>query len=234
MKRLFTLAALLLAQSALAGPVADFETAYRAAYADYRQALFATNAGDAAASAAARSALSDRWTALRDRWEAAPPPHFEDDPGFTDTLAQVAWLINRSSGLIAEGNLHAAHETLEAIRDELSALHTRNRIETFSDRMNAYHAEMEHVLATDLSTLDAAAVAGLRERAALLDYLARDILSEPPPEGRNNPAYDALTVPFAASAAAFLAAARAGDPAAIRAAVKGLRKPYAMLFVKFG
>ncbi|MDQ2090620.1 hypothetical protein [Marimonas arenosa] len=220
--------------AATAGPVADFETAYRDAYATYRKALFLTNSGDTAGSAEAAHALSDKWTALRDSWEAAPPPHYEDDPGWRDTLVQVAWLINRSSGQIVEGDLNGAHETLEGVREELAALHDRNGIESFSDRMNAYHAEMEHVLMTDLSTLDAAAIDALQERAALLHYLARDLLAAPPPEGRDNPDFDALAKTFEASVAAFLAAARAGDAEAIRKAAAGLKKPYARLFVKFG
>lgn len=228
------LAALFSPLPVAAGPVSEFEAAYRDAYATYRAALFKTNSGDAAGSAMVGNALSEKWTALLDTWEAAPPPHYEDDPGFSDTLEQVAWLISKSSGEIVEGDLHGAHETLEGVREELAALHARNNIETFSDRMNAYHAEMEHVLMTDLSTLDAAAIDMLQERAAILDYLARDLLSSPPPGGRDSPEYTALEAAFEASVAQLLAATRAGDPAAIREAVKGLKKPYAMLFVKFG
>ncbi|MEZ5716097.1 MAG: hypothetical protein R3D85_13565 [Paracoccaceae bacterium] len=231
---LAALAFLALTLPARAGPVADFNAAYDAAWASYRQALFATNAGDTAASARARNALSDQWRALIDAWESTPPPHYADDPGFADTLEQVAWLINKSSGQIVEGDLHGAHETLEGIRDELAALHERNRIETFSDRMNAYHSMMEQVLRTDLSALDAAAIDRVQEDAALLAFLARDLLSSPPPAYWDNPDFDPLSQAFQASVAAFQDAARSGDPQAIRAAAAGLKKPYAKLFLKFG
>lgn len=235
MKRsLAALAVLALTLPAQAGPIADFDTAYDAAWANYRQALFATNSGDAAASAAARTALSDQWSALIEAWEATPPPQYADDPGFADTLEQVAWLINKSSGQIVEGDLHGAHVTLEGIRAELAALHERNHIETFSDRMNAYHGVMEQVLASDLTTLDAAGIDRVQEQAALLAFLAKDLLSAPPPAYWDNPEFGALSEAFQASVTAFQDAARSGDPRAIRAAAKGLKKPYAKLFLTFG
>lgn len=225
------LAALLWPAAALSGPVRDFEQAYADMYASYRAALFMTNTGDAAASEKSHAALRMKWDSLGHDWAQTPPPHYADDPAWGLTLLGVAGLIDASGEQIAAGQLPQAHETLEGIRDALGDLHARNDIETFSDRMNAYHAEMEHVLAMDLAMIDRAAMV---ERAAVLDYLARDLLAAPPHGADGDPAFAEASAPFAASVAAFLAAARSGDPAAIRAAVAGLRKPYAKLFLKFG
>ncbi|WP_137701204.1 hypothetical protein [Marimonas lutisalis] len=221
------------ANPANAGPVADFEAQYRDAYASYRAALFTTNSGDAAAAEKATNSFSEKWQALIDAW-GNPPPHLENDDEYATTMLAVTAILVFARAQIGQGDLPGAHETLEGVRDLLSDLHARNAIETFSDRMNAYHAEMEHVLASDLSALDDAGIATLRERAAVLDYLARDLVGTPPPGAAGTPEYEALIKAFTTSVQELLTATRAGDAAAIKAAIGGLKKPYARLFLKFG
>lgn len=227
-------AAMMSGTALLAGPVADYEGSYRAMYADYRAALFATNAGKQPDADRALAALEGKWDALAGTYGDAPPPHFADDPFWADTLAAVDGLIATAAAQVAAGDLPAAHETLEGVRDSFGALHRRNGIETFSDRMNAYHAEMEHVLATDLTEIDDLTRRTLHERAAVMAWLAADLLAHPPAEGVGNAAFTERAVPFAISVGAFLVAARGTDDAALREAVAGLRAPYARLFLDFG
>ena len=75
--------------SANAGPVSDFETAMRGAYADYRGALFQTNANQPEAAAKAVDAFKQKWAALAAANTVAPP-HYADDPDYAATLAKVA------------------------------------------------------------------------------------------------------------------------------------------------
>lgn len=223
------------AGAARAGDVADFESEFRAIYAEYRQALFRTNAGAQEASASAAAAFAESWAGLVDAWRDRPPPHYDDDTGWRATLDSVSARIESAQGRIAAGDLPAAHAKLEGVRKDIGELHDRNGIETFSDRMNAYHAEMERVLDMDLTAIDAATGQALLERAAVLAYLAGDVLRRPPPEAdRDADAYDALSEAFEASVAAFLEACRAGDPEAIREAAAGLKVPYSRFFLKFG
>ena len=100
--------------------------------------------------------------------------------------------------------------------------------------MNAYHAEMEVILGIDLSAMDAAAKQVLLEHAAVLAYLAEDVLSAPPPAAPGNPEYAPLADAVQNSVDQFLAAARSGDEAALRSAIGGLKVPYSKLFLKFG
>ena len=51
-------------QPSFAGPVAEFESALRTAYADYRAALFHTNSKNAEASVKAIAAFDEKWSAL--------------------------------------------------------------------------------------------------------------------------------------------------------------------------
>jgi hypothetical protein len=219
---------------AFAGPVTDFESAYGEMYAGYRSALFATNSGSAEKSAAALQGLEQKWTALTATYGDAPPPQYEADPKWGETIASVTGSITKAREAVARGQLPESHETLEHVREAFGALHARNGIETFSDRMNAYHAEMEQTLGLDLTVLDAPAKQTLLEHAAVLAYLAQNVLSAPPANAEGNADYASLSAAMQASVDQLVAAARAGDDAAIKAAVGGLKVPYSKFFLKFG
>lgn len=223
---------LFLTTPVIAGPIGDFHAVYRDMYARYRVALFQTNTGNAETSAQAMQGFAAAWTQFAASYATTPPPHLAEDAGWDTTMQDVAKALGAAQAEVLAGSLPEAHETLEHIRDVLGDMHARNSIESFSDRMNAYHAEMEHLLALDLSQPDIVGIA--REKAAVLDYLARDLLAAPPADAAGNADYDTLAAAFAASVWAFLDATRNGDPAAIKQAVSGLKKPYAKLFVKFG
>jgi len=237
MKRLLlgtAVLALASAVAATAGPVADFQNAYRQMYGAYRAALFKTNAGDAEGSAAAMGKFAAQFEAIAAQYGDAPPPQYEDDPLWGETMAEAGTLAATAQAQIAAGALAEAHETLEGVRETFAALHVRNGVLTFSDRMNAYHAEMEHLLGMDLSSLDEAKMSEVHERAAVLAYLADEVLAAPPAEATGNEEYSKLAAGFEASVKALLDAARSGDPEAVRKAVAQVKKPYSMLFVKFG
>lgn len=226
-------AAILLGTAAVAGPVRDFENDMRAAYADYRGALFFTNSNKPEEAARAIDGFEQRWDALA-RDYAAAPPQYADDPHYAATLASVSDIVGVAAGELADGKLAESHETLEAIRDEIGALHERNGVVTFSDRMNAYHAEMEHVLGKDYGGFDADGLGALREDAAVLGYLASDVADHPPADAAEDPGFIAMLEVFELSVLALQDAARSGDSAAAKKAVGGLKKPYSMLFLKFG
>ena len=227
------LAAGVLAFPAFAGPVADAEAALRQAYGSYRAALFLSNQNKGPETAQALMKFDAAWDGLSASWQAAPPPQYADDAGLSVTFGAVNSLVEMASAQVESGDLAAAHATLEEVRDEIGALHTRNGLIGFSDRMNAYHAAMEEVLATDYAALGDAAPAHLMADATLLDYLAAQIVAHPAPEA-DDPAYVQLVAGFGASVAAFKEAADAGDVAAGIAAQGQLKVPYSKLFAKFG
>jgi hypothetical protein len=223
-------AGLVLAGMSLAGPVNDFASAMRAAYADYRSALFLTNANKGEQAIAAIDGFAAKWSALTDDSGEAPP-HYSDDAEFRQTLEAVAETAAKARIEVEGGKLAEAHETLEGIREEIAELHERNNIIGFSDRMNAYHAMMERVLGTDYTGADG--MAALREDAAVLSYLADDIAAHPAPEA-SDPAYAPLLDAVMTSVTALRAAARAGDAAAAKQAVNALKPAYSKFFLKFG
>ena len=218
--------------SAGAGPVADFETAMRSAYADYRGALFQTNANKPDAAAGAVDAFRQKWAALVAA-NTDSPPQYADDPAFAATLAKVATIADTAAAEVTSGKLPEAHETLEAIRDEIGGLHERSGLVGFSDRMNAYHAKMEEVLGRDYGGFDAAGLGTLREDAAVLAFLAADIEAHPPAEA-SDAAYRPLLDGMMDSVTALAEAAKSADAAAAKGALGNLKVPYSKLFLKFG
>ncbi len=221
----------MMASAAIAGPVTDFEADFRQMYGTYRAALFQTNTGKQESAVKTTGALVAVLGEFGEGWKTSPPPHLADDPLWGETLAQAETLAAKAAQEASAGQAAEAHETLEGIRDLFGDMRLRNGQETFSDRMNAYHTEMEHVLMADLAAADPAL---LREQAAVLSYLAKDIVMNPPAETSGSDEYTKLVSAFSASVEAFLTATRTGDGDAIKVAVEGLKKPYAKLFVKFG
>lgn len=227
------LAGLAVPVAALAGPFQDFEHDLRDAYGQYRVALFQSNQGDAKATTAAIQALSDKWSALEASWGKTPPPQYAEDPDYAKTLAAVGAVIAQASKQVSGGDLGKVHVTLEGLRAEVAGLHDRNGIVSFSDRMNAYHARMEMVLGRDLAAAPDGGLAALGEDAAVLSYLVADIAAHPAPEAAD-PAYAPALEAVTKSVQALQEAVRAGNAAAARKAVGGLKGPYSKLFARFG
>ena len=228
------LAACLASGAAQAGPFAEFESDLRGVYAVYRNALFATNQNKPEESAKTVAALSQGWSKLEAKWAKAAPPQYADDAQFAPTLSEAANEIATASKQIADGQLGVAHLTLEKIRDQLGALRVRNNISTSSDRMNEFHEEMEKTLEHLKGDLTPAALGALRGEAAVLAYLADRIAAAPPPEAKGSTDFDKLIGATKAAVKSLREAVASGDAAGAKRALMGLKKPYAMLFLKFG
>ena len=219
--------------SANAGPVADFETAMRGAYADYRAALFQTNANKPEAAAQAVDAFQQKWAALAAA-NAAAPPQYADDPAYAATLAKVAAIADTRRGRGRRRQAAEAHETLEAIRFEIGGLHERNGIVGFSDRMNAYHAKMEDVLGQGLQRLRRGGPRRARARTP------RCLPTSPPTSRRTrrwkptDPAYATLLDGMTDSVASSPGRGPQRRPGRGQGALGGLKVPYSKLFLKFG
>lgn len=238
MKRFARIAALTTAlavpAAAQAGPVSDFEKDLRDAYSSYRSALAQTNQNDPGKSAGALQQLEERWNGLMKKWAETPPPHFLDDPKFAETMKEIGRIAGKAKDEIAAAGGAAAHDTLEKIRDLVSEMRLRNGLLTYSDRVNEYHEVMEKAVARDWSKLDADAFGELRERAAVLTHLAGELQKTAPTSLSKEADFDALAGGVTQSADALLKAARKGDEAAAREALKALKPAYSKFFVRFG
>lgn len=230
---LSSVAFVMLSTAASAGPVADFERVLRDAYGDYRAALFQTNANNVPATRQTLKAFAEKWAAIAKAYETKPPPQYEDDKKWPSTLANVAALLKEADAEAQQERLAKSHEVLEKIRDEIGDLHQRNGVVGFSDRMNAFHAHMEHVLEGKFDNFSAGGLNELREQVAVLDYLAAELKRNPAPEVQA-PDYGSTLQALVDSIGALQQAARAGDATAAKAAMGKIKPAYARMFLKFG
>lgn len=233
-----TALALALALALLATPAwaADAVTdALQAAYVPYRAALFKTNAKAQADSEQAVADARAQFRALGERYADKPPAPYDRDPEFAATLKKVDQVLAQADAQIKAGNLAQGHETLEDVRDLLGELRRRNGVVVFSDHMNAYHQEMEHVFGGGAATLaKPGGMLSLAGQAAVLDYLAKRLKSEAPAALARDAEFTSLVGAVQASVNVLRAAIERQDEAAVREAIAKIKSPYSRLFIKFG
>jgi hypothetical protein len=236
MRAWMLVAGLTMALASLPVRAADALTdAVQAAYAPYRLALFGTNSKAQAQSEQAMAAARQAWQAVVQRFASQPPAPYERDPQVAKTLNDVAAVFERAAAQVHEQELAEAHETLEQVRGLLAQLRQRNGVVVYSDHMNAYHAEMEHVLKQAPALLESPQGAPLlMERVGALGVLAQRLRSEAPAALAHDPEFEPLLRALEASIAALRRAALAQDMAAAREAVGRLKPAYSRLFLKAG
>jgi len=230
--------AVMLVLALLATPAwaADAVTdAMQAAYVPYRTALFKTNAKAQADSEQAVADARAQFRALGSRFADKPPAPYDRDAEFAATLKKVDQVLAKADTEIKADNLAKGHETLEEVRDLLGELRRRNGVVVFSDHMNAYHEEMEHVFDDGAATLaKPGGMLALAGQAAVLDYLAKRLRSEAPAALVKNAEFTSLVDAVQASVNALRAAIARQDEAAVREAIGKIKSPYSRLFIKFG
>lgn len=222
----------LLASAAEAGPFADFERALAGAYGPYKAALFQTNQKDREGTDKSLAAFEAQWAQLMKTYRTAPPPQYADDAGWAATVGAIDTLIASAKAETAKGDLVKAHDVLEGVREKLGDLRARNGVVIFSDRVDAYHEHMEHVLNGKYSGADGTVT--LREDAAVLVHLAAQLERNAPAAMKGEAAFKDGLAAMVGAAKALQAAARGGDAEAIGKAMKALKPAYAKFFVRFG
>ena len=237
MRRIHALTAALLscalASTALAAdPLTD---AVQAAYAPYRAALYLTNGKDQAEAAAAMNKARQAWADVATRFASAAPAPYQGDAQLPTTLAQVATVYDKAATQVQAGQLAPAHDTLEQVRDLLAGLRQRNGVVVFSDHMNAYHEEMEHVVVDGPQQLaDAAGAMPLLARVGALDYLARRLRTQASEALLRDAEFTTLLAKVEESVATLKQALIKQDLPAAREAIGKIKQPYSRLFRKYG
>jgi len=206
------------------------------AYSAYRVALFQTNKKNGDKSAQAVQTFLREWQEIQQNYGPQPPEIFSTDPQWEQTLATIEVIASQSATQIGENHVSEAHQTLEAIRDELSDLRKRNSVIVFSDHINNYHQVMESLLERDLrpAALDSQALSRIRGQLAVLTYLAGSIKKNAPASLVDNKQFRQLQEGLFTSLASLAQALDEGNPEKISKAVKMLKPAYAKLFLNFG
>jgi len=214
----------------------QFNTETEQAYAAYRKALFQTNMKDAEKSGKANQMFLKQWEQIQQKYSDQPPETFSTDPQWKDSLSNIENIAVKSDKQIKEGQLAEAHETLEAVRDELSNLRQRNSVIVFSDHINNYHEVMEGLLDGGFTPekIDKAAMIEISGHLAVLNYLAGAIKENAPVKYQDVEKYQKLQNGLFASLEALTQAIQSENPEAISKSIKMLKPAYAKLFVNFG
>jgi hypothetical protein len=206
-----------------------------AAYAPYRAALFRTNGKSQEEAAKALDQAQQAWQALRQQIGNKALAPYDRDAKFDDTLAQVSAVYERATVEVRANQLGAAHETLEGVRDLLAELRHRNNVAVFSDAMNAYHAQMEHMFqpGDPAMTTDAAWMEWMAQ-VGVLEHLAGALRSDAPAPLRGDADFEAHLQAVQTAVAALRSATLARDKSAVREALAKLKPSYSRIFLKYG
>ena len=215
-----------------ADPLTD---AMEKAYVPYRTALFQTNSKAQAESAQAITLAQRLWQDIRSYQLSKPPHPYQQDNQLMATAERIAKVYDKAAQEAAAGKLPEAHETLEEARDLMADIRQRNGVVVFSDHMNAYHSEMEHVLNDGPKWLgESNGMFELTSRSGVLEYLSQRLETQAPASLRSNTEFKQLLQAVHKSVEGLRAAVRSSDKAAIQKAISGLKGPYSKLFKQFG
>lgn len=226
---------LLVFSAGIAGAADPVTEAMQKAYGPYRVALFKTNNDAQEESRQAVIQAQQGWKQIADKFGAKPPVPYDRDAAFSDSLAEVSRVYAKALDEIGRNQLTQAHETLEEARDVMAEMRRRNHVVVFSDHMNAYHAEMEHIVSQGEKLLaQPNGMLLLTARAGVLEYLASRLQSEAPADYLNNEEFKGLLTSVNASVAEFKTALLAQDATKVKEAIGKIKKPYSRLFIKFG
>lgn len=209
--------------------------AMQAAYGPYRVALFKTNSNSQAEAQQAMTQAQQAWGKLATQFGSKPPAPYDRDAAFGTSLADVSKVYAKAAEQVLANQLTTAHETLEAARDIMAQLRRRNQVIVYSDHMNAYHSEMEHVLNDGSKTL--ALPNGMQQLTAqvgALAYLSKKLGTEAPASYSSNAEFVELLKAVDKSVADLQSALLAQNASAVKEAIEKIKTPYSKLFLKFG
>lgn len=209
--------------------------AIQSAYGPYRAALFTTNQKSVPDAQAALGQATAAWSALTSRFKSSVPAPYDRDKAFADSLQRVQAVYAKAEQQVQAGQLAQAHETLEEARELIADLRRRNGVVVFSDHMNAYHEQMEHVLNEGTKPLaQPGAWLLLAGQAGVLDYLAQRLRTQAPAALLSQPEFGSALDAVLGSSKSLNQAVLRQDEAQFREALAKLKSPYSKLFLKFG
>ncbi|MDE2417296.1 MAG: hypothetical protein KGN32_05770 [Burkholderiales bacterium] len=215
-----------------ADPVTD---AMQQAYGPYRVALFRTNSGSVAESQQAIAQAQATWSQIVSQFGSKPAAPYDRDTKFVASLSEVTAVYAKAADEVSKNQLSNAHETLERARDVMAEMRQRNNVIVFSDHMNAYHAQMEHVLIEGVKLMDQPqGLLQLLAQVGALEYLASQMGTQAPASLTSNPEFMGSLKAVQQSVADLKAALLAQDAAATKAAIGKIKGPYSKMFLKFG
>lgn len=230
--------------SEAAGPVVlttvppDLMQAFVGLDRDYIPALVSTQRGERQVAVAAMDRLQETWDRFSEEWA-----EHDGSDLWGSTMEQVENHILQADALvdIEDGDLMDAHTALEEVRILLWDLRVDMNVEYYLDRLTAFHEVMEEIeraaRADDPAAMD---LERIRELEIQATAQWQDVVDNPPdphlfalsPEGLEAKIGMAAAVTEALER--LTAALEGEDRAAIQRAARGIKPPFAELYMSFG
>ena len=214
-----------------------FLTAQADAYAHYREAVFYTRTGNTAVAGLALDEFVVKWAALAAKYADSPPAEYAGDASWKDTLQEIMKRAETGLDALDADDPEAARDAIDPIRAMLGDLRRRNNVTAYSDHVDALGMAMD-VLARyrkevrDLG--DAAAVAMVREQAAIVEALFEKCRDQAAREVATDPEFKRLVDGAAESMGKLLESLETGDLLLYRIGIGELRSYERIMFLRFG
>jgi hypothetical protein len=220
-----------------AGDLANFHNQLDEAYAPYRMSLSLTNKKDKQEAALkAMNGFFKKWSALSDKYLQNPPAPYNESPLWSETITRSTEIMKKGIQEVKSGNLKKGHETIEAIRDMLGKLRNSVSIRVFSDYINTYHTEMEHLVTVKYSkqNLNSDNIIKIREKVAILRFLMNEIKAAAPEKYSQNAEFQKSLGGNVKLLKMLHESLQKADKNKVLAILPKVKPAYGKLFVKFG
>jgi hypothetical protein len=165
---------LLVATSARAGDLADFNAALETAAGHNRVAIGYLRTGNADLAGLELDRLRDAWGRIAERFAGKRPDAFDGNPLYGNVMLGVKVRLVGADIMLKSGRLDAAREALNAVRGDLYDLRKASGIVVLADCIRDANQAMDALMvyndrALDLTKPDTAV--GIAGKAAVYDYI---------------------------------------------------------------
>ena len=225
--------------SATSSPI-DVQQVFAAFDQAYIPALALTNQDRQQAAERALERLRQAWSELSEQLD----PALKDDPQWTADQQAVRDAIGAAAHELSANRLAAAHETLEELRGRLGKLRQRHQWTYDLDALNAFHETMEKIakpaLETTADQINQAAhrdLRGLLQTAQQQWSVVEQVEFSRSARNMDDAAYERLQDLVRLQRQALSALETAldtGDAEQILQAARGIKPPFAQLYMSFG
>ena len=124
----------------------DFDSALAAWNAFYKRSLYATQRVYPEAAKRPLGMSHEAWYQVISRYYEGPPAEYAKDPRWRGDLAAITGHLHLAEWLVSAGDMEAAHEALEPVRQIWLEVRERNGVRHFGDELTRFHEAMEPVV----------------------------------------------------------------------------------------
>jgi hypothetical protein len=232
------LIAMAVALPAQAGEIADFDTQFNIAWAQYRDALIQSGSShaDGPATREALNAFHTAWRGLELRWSAHPPPQYGEDAEFAQELAAIAEVAHHAARQTHVDEIEQAHITLQQVRALLADMRRKNGLERYTDHMDAFDEKLAETAddGLDQPELTHDQSITLIEQTAVLAFLAERLEKRAPANLIDDESFLAQVEGIAGQLRGLKAAVLDGRRDPVVAALSDLRRSFDQFYLSYG